>query len=477
MKNIKQIAALAFIFFLTTLTGCENFLDVNVDQTLKGDASMQELLPTAEFYTGEASYQQAFVACQYAQQIGNAIGSNGIDTYAETDNTIGWSNLYLYVIPQLNLIIRKGQEENASAYVGIAKVLMAYNLGIATVNWENVPYSQADLKNFSPAYDTQEQIYLIISKLLDESVAELAKNTGAKPAADDLIYNGDMSKWTKLAYSLKARYAMHFSVKNPQQAAQAAIAALPNAMASNADDFQLQYNSKNLSPWYSRVAIPNTTSNLSVTFTNTFVDLTNGTAQKVVDPRLSKVISLKNNQTVYSGVIPGSGSGSTVDLTAKAWHSNVNSPLVMMTYSEVKAIEAEARFLLNGGTATSAGTTAQAYTAYQEIISNNMKKVGVTEADIAAYLAAAPVNVGLGKLTLKHIITEKFKSMLLIGDIWTDIRKYNYLDFPMPSNVNPDLQGKRIQRMKYPDSEVTRNSKTVQANQKNPEIPMWFLVK
>jgi hypothetical protein len=29
--------------------------------------------------------------------------------------------------------------------------------------------------------------------------------------------------------------------------------------------------------------------------------------------------------------------------------------------------------------------------------------------------------------------------MLLIGDIWTDIRKYDYLDFPMPTNANPDL--------------------------------------
>jgi hypothetical protein len=31
--------------------------------------------------------------------------------------------------------------------------------------------------------------------------------------------------------------------------------------------------------------------------------------------------------------------------------------------------------------------------------------------------------------------------------------------------------------MKYPDSEITRNSKTVQANQKDPETPMWSLSK
>ncbi|KQS34316.1 SusD/RagB family nutrient-binding outer membrane lipoprotein [Dyadobacter sp. Leaf189] len=475
MKSLKQILTMCAAMLF--LAGCDQFLDINVDPTLKAEASLQELLPTAQFYTGEASFQQAYVACQYAQQLGNAIGANGIDTYAETDNTLGWTNTYLYVVPQLNAIIQKGTSENAPAYVGIAKVLMAYNLGLATVSWENVPFSQADQKNFTPAYDTQQQIYESMQRLLDEAVTELGKTGGAKPVADDLIYGGDVSKWTKLAYSLKARYAMHLSKKNPQAAAQAALDALEKGMTGNEDDFQLQYNSKNLNPWYSRVAIPNTTSNLSVTFTNTFVDLMNGEKQGVVDPRLPKVISLKGSQTVYAGVVPGSGSGSTVDLTAASWHSGINSPLVMMPYAELAAIEAEARFLLNGGTEISAGTTASGYGAYLEMITANMRKVGVSNADIATYIASSPVNAGAGKLTLKHIITEKFKAMLLIGDIWTDIRKYNYLDFPMPTNVNPDLQGNRIQRMRYPDSEITRNSKSVEANQKDPAVPMWLFTK
>ncbi|MGG7663090.1 SusD/RagB family nutrient-binding outer membrane lipoprotein [Dyadobacter sp. BHUBP1] len=472
MKNIRYIFKLLPLLALL-LTACDKFLDVNTDGTLKGDATMQELLPTAQFYTAEASFQQAYVACQYAQQLGSALGANGIDTYAETDNTLGWSNLYLYALPQLNAIIKKGQEEASPAYVGIAKVLTAYNLGLATVNWENVPYSQADQKNFSPAYDTQEQIYATINKLLDEAVTELSGSTGAKPGQDDLIYQGDLGKWTRLAYSLRARYLWHGSLRNPQQAAQGALAALEKGMKGNEDDFQLQYNSKNLSPWYSKVAIPNTTGNLSVTFSNTIVDLFNGTTQGVADPRLSKVIGLKNNQTVYSGVIPGSGSGSTVDLNNKAWHSNINSPLVMMTYSELKGIEAEARLTGNAG----GGTSAAGYAAYQEMISANMKKVGVEQADIDKFLKDAKIDVGASRLTAKQIVTEKFKSMLLIGDIWTDIRKYDYLDFPMPANPNPDLQGKRIQRMKYPDSEITRNSKTVLANQKDPEVQMWLINK
>ncbi|MDF7818029.1 SusD/RagB family nutrient-binding outer membrane lipoprotein [Runella sp. MFBS21] len=477
MKKIHYLYTLLVALGMTLLSGCQSFLDVNVDPTLKADATVQELLPTAQFYTSEASYQQAYVACQYAQQLGSNLGTNGTDAYYEAENASGWSNLYLYVIPQLNTIIQKGQSSDIPVYVGIAKVLLAYNLGIATTNWENIPYTQADQRNFSPSYDNQQAIYTTIQKLLDESIVELAKNSGTKPTTDDMIYGGDASKWTRLAYSLKARYAMHLSGQNAQTAAQTALTALQNAMKSNADDFQFAYNSKNLSPWYSRVALANSTSNLSVTYGSTFVDLMNGKVQNVVDPRLPIVVTLKTGQTAYSGVVPGSGAGSTVDFTTRAWHSNINSPIVMMTYAEVKAIEAEARFLAANGTISSTGSTADAYNAYLEIARANMQKLGVSAANIATYLAAESVNVGASKLTLLHIMREKYKAMFLIGDIWTDVRKYNYLDFPMPLNINPDLAGRRIQRMKYPSSELTRNAKNAEANLKQPSVGMWIYTK
>lgn len=477
MKKAHYIYTFLVAGFMIVLSGCQNFLDVNVDPTLKSDATVQELLSTAQLYTSDASYQQAYYAAQYAQQLGSNLGTNGTDAYYEAENATGWSNLYLYVIPQLNLIVQKGQAANSPNYIGIAKTMLAYNLGLATSNWENVPYSQADQKNFNPAYDTQQNVYASILQLLDEAIAEFAKNSGAKPGDDDMIYKGDIGKWTRLAYSLKARYIMHQSALNPQASAQAALTALQNAMTTNADDFQLQYNSKNLSPWYSRVALANSTGNLSVTYGSTFVNLMNGTVQGIVDPRLPIVVTRKNGQTAYSGVAPGSGAGSTVDFNITAWHSNINSPIVMMTYAEVKAIEAEARFLAGGGSITSTGTTADAYNAYLSIARANMQKLGVSATDIDTYLNAPAVSVGAANLTLTHIIHEKYKAMFLIGDIWTDVRKYNYLDFPMPLNINPDLNGQRIQRMKYPSSELTRNAKNAEANLKQPGVKMWLFTK
>jgi hypothetical protein len=256
------------------------------------------------------------------------------------------------------------------------------------------------------------------------------------------------------------------------------LAALQNAMKSNDDDFQLKYNAKNLSPWYSRVALANTTSNLSVTYSSTFVDMMNGKTQGVVDPRLPLVVAFKRGQTVYAGSAPGAGAGSTVDFsTTLSWHSTINSPIVMMSFAEVKAIEAEARFLAAGGTVSTKGATPEAYAAYLDLIRANMSKVGVSEANRNTFLSAPQINVGASNLTLQHIFQEKFKANFLIGDIWTDLRKYNYFDFPMPLNVNPDLAGKRIARMRYPSSELTRNAKNAEANIKAPGVNMWLFTK
>ncbi len=59
--------------------------------------------------------------------------------------------------------------------------------------------------NLQPAYDTQENIYKSIQQLLDEGIADINKNAIIKPGKDDYFYGGNMDKWKRLAYTLKAR--------------------------------------------------------------------------------------------------------------------------------------------------------------------------------------------------------------------------------------------------------------------------------
>jgi hypothetical protein len=470
MKKIHKIFGIIIATFM--LSSCEKFLDVNTDPTLKSDVTMQELLSTALFYTSENSYNQAYIACQYIQQIGSATGSGGTDAQAESENGTGWTNLYLNVIPHLNIIIEKSKAENSPAYEGISKVLMAYNLGIATTSWENVPYNEADKKNFAPQYDSQESIYTTMQKLLDEAIISLANNSGAKPSTDDIIYNGDLAKWTRLAYTLKARYSLHLSKKNAVKAATDALANITKGFLNNNDDFQLVYNSRNLGPWYSRVALANSTGNLSVTHGASLIAMMNTSK----DPRLPLIATLGRNQTVYTGATTGRGTGSTVSFTITNWHSRLVAPIQMVTYSEAKAIESEARFILNGGNKTSTGSTQQVYDLYLDIARTNMAKMGVTDANITAYLTNPVVAVTPARLKIENIITEKNKSMFLIGDIWTDYRRYDYMGLNLPEQQvhNVELKGQWIQRMRYPISESTRNSNVAKANYREPFTTMWM---
>ncbi len=457
--------------FLWTLSSCDKFLDINVDPTLKSDVTLQELLPTLAFYTGETAYGQAFTACQYVQQIGSNTGGGLTDAQAESENGGGWSNLYLNIIPHANIMIQKAQTENAPAYSGIAKVLLAYNLGIATTSWENIPYSQADKatdKNFAASFDSQESIYANIQKLLDEAIVDLAK-TGTKPSTDDLIYGGDLTKWTKAAYTLKARHALHLTKKGATKAATDALANIAKGFTSNDDDLQITYNARNLSLWYSRVALANNTGNLTVVHSNTLMTMMNATR----DPRLPFIATLRAGATLYTGATPGRGTGATINFGVNNWYSRLISPIVFVTFSEAKAIEAEARFILNGGNLNTTGTNQAAYDAYLAIAQSNMRKLGVTAANIDAYTSQAGIAVTPSKLKLENILAEKFKSMFLNGDIWSDIRRYDYAMLTLPEQHNVELKGLWIQRMRYPVSEQTRNSDNTKTNFKAATDVMW----
>ena len=95
---------------------------------------------------------------------------------------------------------------------------------------------------------------------------------------DDLIYNGDIDAWIRAAYALKARYAIHLTEINQDQAVADALLNLANAFERNMDDYQLVYNTRIFNPWNSGVALPNNTGNLSVLLSDQLVSMMDGTS-------------------------------------------------------------------------------------------------------------------------------------------------------------------------------------------------------
>lgn len=483
MKKNKFLQNILLLSLLLAISNCESYIggDTNIDPNKTNDASLNTLTPTILFFSANSTQSAASVGSSYIQQIGSLVAS-GTDSHLRSTFDGVWVNLYLNIIPNANAMIKKANSTNSPHYSGLAKVVIAYNLGLATTIWENIPYKSSDnqLTDFSPKYDTQEDIYKDIQRLLNEAITELSATESLfKPGTDDIVFRGNVSNWLKTAHTLKARFLLHTARKTGAAAAYPAILeALSKGIKANSEDFQLVYTDRNISPWHS-VALANNTGNLSTTFGGQFMNLMNGTVQEIVDPRVS-LLAFKNvaADPLFKGTNPGTGAGATTVYNDRTnffgWNFGLLAPMQMVTFAEAKFIEAEVRLLQNGGKGTP-----DAYNAFLDGIRANMTKIGVSAANITTFTTHPKIAVGAQNLSISHIMSEKYKALFLNPEAWTDVRRYDYSNtilpgLTLPANHNPDLKGKWIQRGAYPTSETSRNSAVATQNFRDLDAKMWI---
>ncbi len=481
MKKYSSIILLFFI--LINSSGCsDDFFDVNTKSNTLSEENLELklLLPSAENYIASIEFSKGFSMSQLQQHTASYF-AQGVDQHYETSMSGAWSNYYdkvLYTIKKMkDLAIQK----NAKHYLGVIQILDALSLGMATDTYGDMPYTEAAYGslNLDPALDTQQQLYSNIQALLDEGIANITgtDNSGLENIAGDIFYNGDLAKWERLAYTLKARYAMHLTKVNGVAAAQDALNYLQNGFTSNDDDLQLFYNDKNKNPWHTSVVLASNTGNISILFSEQIVNYMNQTVYPTanIDPRLPDYVD-NGGAATYNGAVNGAegndinGDSANTQFNGNGYYFNQNSPVVLASYMEAMFLKAEAEFLVNGGTTTSTGSTQAAYDAYQEGIAASMNKMGIDPALRDAYINDPVIDVGTANLKLENIMVQKYIALVLGTEIFTDLRRYDFstdvypgLDFPV--NRNPDIPaGEWPRRAVYPYSEVDLNSHINQVN-------------
>lgn len=422
MKNkifYLACSALAFIFI-----SCNSWIDssINNDPNNARDVSMNLLLPSIE--------------ANYAYNMGGDIGRfaslftrhhSGNDrqhlviynyTFKESDDDNVWGNLYSGCLNDCNILIKKADASNSPYYGGVARVLMANMMGTATDLWGDIPYSQAFLGNANekPKFDTQESVYTAIQTLLDDAIVNLnAKTSTFKPGAEDNIYAGNITKWKKLAYTLKARYFLHLSKKNTSAYANA-LTAIASGLAANADDCQFAFGSDASAnnPWFQ------------------FVDSRGGDIG--IDPFFkSMMLTLKDPR--FPAYSPDSVSLGT-------FYAGASSPVPFATYTESKFIEAEAKL--------KTGDLVGAKTAYVDAVKASMTRTGVAQVSQDAYLAQTTI-VPAGDITLDFIQTQKYIALYTQSETFTEWRRTG-----IP--VIPPVTGTQIpRRFPYPQQERLYN--------------------
>lgn len=487
-KYLKYLTVGCFLFMGTA---CEDYLDVNDDpnKISEEEVEMEVLLPTSIYYMADTYYSIAYSTSQYTQQ-SSSVGNNGPSNQNELSLTSAWINIYLDGLTSVKTIINKATEAEAYHYRGIAKIMRVMNIGIATDHWGAIPFEEATLEeeNFNPSYNDQDYIYSQLPVMLDSAIEDLQRedNSVYQPGEDDLVYGGDVSKWIKLAYTLKARYAIHLTKKGTVEAAQNALDALEHGFESNDDDFSLDYSTRTFNPWYAGVVLAGQTGNSNLIISQQIVEYMDGTSYPFAnpelenDPRLHIIAFNESDGDPLIGGINGAGKGAANARFAEdSYYTSQTAPIEMVTYAEHKFIEAEARFLLNGGDARSQGSTQQAYDAYLEGIEANLDKVGVSSQDASLYLNDASIAVGAANLSLDLIMKEKYLAMFLHPEVWTDMRRYDYnenvyRDLELPVAHNPFLEGRWVRRVRYPDSEYSRNDVNVQEATKDVSTRLWW---
>ncbi|MCJ8211801.1 SusD/RagB family nutrient-binding outer membrane lipoprotein [Mucilaginibacter sp. RS28] len=427
--NIKKYTKVLLMVAVTLgAASCKKgyFYDgINNDPTQLQKPIPTNLLPgiiqsTGYEWGGDAS---RFTSIFMQQVTGAANQSYSATNYSVSSDDVDnmWSfGLYGGIMNNANAMVKLADANGQAHYAAIGRILLANALGLTTDLWGDIPYSQAfqGNANLQPKYDSQQQIYTTIDNLLTTAITQLAASENSiQPGSDDKLYSGDLTKWTKFAHSLRAKFFLHLAKVDASNYSKAITEAQSGFTSSN-DDAVVNFSETSVNtenPWSQF-----NSQRGDIEFTGYIYDLLN----KNGDPRLD----------VYSD--GGGGLG--------ALYGNSNSPVYLMSYDELQFIIAEAQF--------QTGNKQAAATAYNAGVAANLGRT------VGSSTYAATVAKTSGSIALNDIMTQKYIANFLNPEVWTDWRRTGLPALtPAAGGV---LNGQIPRSLLYPSGEQRYNTNT-----------------
>ncbi|MBN1416954.1 MAG: SusD/RagB family nutrient-binding outer membrane lipoprotein [Bacteroidales bacterium] len=369
-----------------------------------------------------------------------------------------WNELYQTNI-DLEYIIERGstdgKEEGYWSAIGIAKFLKAYNFALATDAWGSIPFSEAGKGsgNRTPIFENEQTVYAGIFNMVNEAIADMNRSSIGNPGGVDFIYNGSMDLWIKTANAFKARCFNRLSNVGPEAYTDSVIAMAALAYADASESFifsQFNTTATGQSPWYQE---ENDRGHHAVS--KTIDDLMIG----LNDPRRALWFATINDE-----IVPAPNGTAVSDQSHDIYsrisfdYLTATSPMPIITYDEVKFLEAEAW--------SRKGMRTEAYEAYLTAVEEALIRAEVEEAERTSYLAQGNVAMGSDNLTQRDIIIQKYISFWLFQPIeaFSEYRRTG-----IPTLQNP--LGPPPARFPYGNDEVASNPNA-------PDIPyqtkLWW---
>lgn len=461
-KYIKNIILTTFSIGL--LNSCQSELDsFNENPNNPTTVSPSLLLSAMEVstFTNHTSglIRNSSVFTQHLA--GTEIGQmNDVAKYIISENDIvnEWNTLYGTTLMN-GYLLNRDYSDKYPYYNGIGQVLTAINLGYATDMWGDVPYDdafKAEEENRAPKYNTQEQIYQRLQTILDAAIANLSKPESSNvsiPDADDYIFNGDTEKWIKVAYTLKARYALRLSQVDANAAQKALDYITASGMSSNDDDANTFFpgTANGLNQWY---AFENERTNY-LKAGKFFVDYLTTTSDPRKEYAIASEVDEEGNPTgVYSGNAPEDQESVSTSYIGPAFASKT-SPIGIVTYAEAKFIEAEAKLRLSNSSG--------AKTALEEAINASVLKITGSPATDAFITSVT------GTVNLENIIQQKYVALFLTMEPYNDYRRTGF-----PALIPNQNSATKLIPVRLPTSVEERNYNPNATVVSNVTTKVWW---
>jgi hypothetical protein len=476
------------------VASCSDYLDVNTNPNAPQDVSanlylapMLHWMVTAPQFDGRyvGHYTQEWVSTSTASTSpAPTWGHMGYDPASDA-GAEQWRDVYWSLGQNLIDMNNKATAEQRWDLLGVGLILKAWGWQALTdLHGEIIVKEAIDQSRTTFDYDSQDFAYQEIQRLLDSAIVLLQKNDGAVDqtylAKGDRMYNGDRTKWLKLAHGMLALNLNHYSNKASYAPARV-IAEVDKSFAGNADDALLPY--PGVSPDNAdRNFWGPTRGNINLYRQTQFVvALMDGTQfPGAPDPRISRMLSpapdgnyrgLDPNVTAF-GALPTNQqpnnffgyAGSAGAGQPSRYLFADKSKMPLMTYSQLQFIKAEAALRM--------GDQATALTAYRNGISSHIDFVNarnlddnqtptqISATDKATFLASPSIMPVT--LTLSHIMSQKYIAQWAWGhnEMWMDMRRYHYTDldpvsgteifrgFAPPNTLYSDNAGNLVQRIR-----------------------------
>jgi len=191
------------------------------------------------------NYHYAF--SQHLMGSWNTTNYGGRHTIDNNEMSRIWTSFYPNAIKNLtDGMVRTSEDPDKVNIHSALRIYRVYMMSLITDIYGDAPYSEAGMgyldSKFNPRYDTQEEIYMDFFKELGEAVA--AFDNSKDQITGDVIFDGNLGQWKKLANSLRLRFAMRISDVAPEKAREefeTALQADGGIMETGADDALIKY--------------------------------------------------------------------------------------------------------------------------------------------------------------------------------------------------------------------------------------------